>query len=526
MTESPLKAAMMRIFLPKFVDSPLVIQKKSYVLMWIFIILIPLISTAAISNIFTKIDYSQFIKVTIIDLVFLMSMISGLLLLRKGKYTITVNLVTVIFTLLVLLGNLTRLKIFIEFGANSFLFFMYAVIVFVAMFGSRWILAVVSLLMISTHVVFYFIANPQVAAHLKSVILSLFINNGISLVIVSVLSYFFSSITEEANKSVEEELEKNKKQYESTLTLLSAIKEQVANLSEASENTSKTSLSFSDTAEYQATFVEEVSATVEEVTGFVDNVSETVDGQFSSINSLIGIIRDLSVSIREMEEQINNGLKSTEVISGKIRAGDESLQDMNNSMSKIISSSTEMTGIVGIINDISDQINLLSLNAAIEAARAGEAGRGFAVVADEISKLADRTSASIKDIDRLININNDEINVGMGTVQLTIDTMKTIIDGVNAVNKSMLTVSENMQDQIRSNNLVTDEADNAKQFSDNIKNATDELKTVANEISSAIANINELTQKNAMDAKNLNDIAKTSNDIVISLNQEINVFES
>lgn len=523
---SSVKAALSRVFLSQYKNAPLVIQKKSYVLLWIFLVLIPLVTVAAVSNIFTRTDFGQFIKVTIIDTVFILSMISGLFLLRRGKYTITVNLVTTVFTILVLLGNLTRLEIFIKHGANSFLFFMYAVIVFVAMFASRKILVAVSLAMITTHMAFYFIASPQVASSLKSVILSLFINNGLSLVIVSILSYFFSSITEESMEAVKDELEKNQNQYSSTLSLLNAVKKQVTNLSEASDNTSKTALSFSDTAEYQATFVEEVSATVEEVTGFVDSVSETVGDQYSSISSLIGIIRDLSVSIREMEEQINNALESTEVIAGKIRAGDESLKNMNSSMSKIINSSTEMTGIVNIINDISDQINLLSLNAAIEAARAGEAGRGFAVVADEISKLAEKTSASINDIDRLININNDEINIGMDTVQTTIDTMKAIIDGVENVNKSMLRVSENMQGQISNNNLVTEEADNAKEFSDSIKTATDELKTVAGEISDAVANINELTQTNAANAKNLNDIAETSNNIVISLNEEISTFES
>jgi methyl-accepting chemotaxis protein len=108
---------------------------------------------------------------------------------------------------------------------------------------------------------------------------------------------------------------------------------------------------------------------------------------------------------------------------------------MDDGMKKIGASSGEMTGIVEIINSISDQINLLSLNAAIEAARAGDAGRGFAVVADAISKLADQTATSIKDIDGLIRANTEEIERGISNARTTIETISGIIEGVESINR-------------------------------------------------------------------------------------------
>lgn len=87
-------------------------------------------------------------------------------------------------------------------------------------------------------------------------------------------------------------------------------------------------------------------------------------------------------------------------------------------MEEIQRSSAEINSIIGVIDEIAFQTNLLALNAGVEAARAGEAGQGFAVVAHEVRELAQRSSASAKEIAQLLNKPPEDVDSGVSLAEL------------------------------------------------------------------------------------------------------------
>jgi methyl-accepting chemotaxis protein len=307
--------------------------------------------------------------------------------------------------------------------------------------------------------------------------------------------------------------------------VVSSIKEMSAEFASSSDEMSATTLSFSDNAQSQAASAEEITATVEELSAGMDSISVSANEQNTRMASLIGEMSSLSKIIADMGETIHRALRAADTVSKNARAGEESLKNMNTIMEKITESSRNVTGIVKIINDISTQINLLSLNAAIEAARAGESGRGFAVVADEISKLADQTASSIKEIEVLITGNNSMIGQGRVSVTTSIETISIIIESVTSITTMMQEIGDFMQNQSLLNSRVNTEADKVKGNAEQIKNSTEEHKIAIVDIVRSIGNINELTQSNAGGAEEMASNAKDLSTRAETLKSEIDFFK-
>lgn len=294
----------------------------------------------------------------------------------------------------------------------------------------------------------------------------------------------------------------------------------------SSDEMSKAVSEFSENANTQASSTEEIIATVEVISSGFNNVSIQVEDEIVSLKTMIHRVNELTGIIDTMGEKVKNTQINTDEFTGKARHGEKMLNEMNQSMIKINDSSSEAMNIIQIIDDISDKINLLALNAAIEAARAGETGRGFAVVADEISKLADQTATSLKQIDQLIKVNNSEVKKGLSNVQDTVETIAAIIDGFNLISGKMKEVSDIMETELISKETVVDEMASVRDRSDSIEKTAKEQMNASDEILKLVSVINETSQQIAARAEELAANSANMRDEAGNLKDSISYFKS
>ncbi|MCB1172019.1 MAG: HAMP domain-containing protein [Leptospiraceae bacterium] len=296
-------------------------------------------------------------------------------------------------------------------------------------------------------------------------------------------------------------------------------------LGEATRSMSDAANELSDTTQGEAATAEQISAAVEEISREIVNVARSTQKQNQLVNGMLQNMAVASKGIITADEQTRSAAELSRTIHADTQAGSEALQELGDRMQAIRNSSSEMTKVITIINEISARINLLSLNASIEAARAGDAGRGFAVVADEVAKLADETDKGLKNIEKMVQSNDEGILVALEKSHTTRLVIEQITQGISAIETRMEHIQSIMSDSVASNQKVEEEARLLGTMSSEIDRVTNEEKLAFGDISSSMSEIDKLSQAVAFSSERLaslsNDISKSAS----NLESRVNLFK-
>ena len=195
------------------------------------------------------------------------------------------------------------------------------------------------------------------------------------------------------------------------------------------------------TTDYLSKFTKDINFSIDEQSPIFEKTmasSTNVIDSFEIINTRTSVQMNFNkkgkLLITQLKDEFSNTLSSSDSIQKDAEEigslTDKCQNKLDNAASTITILKDESSRIAEIsktINEIADMTALLSLNASIESARAGEHGRGFAVVADEISKLAEGSINSAKEISNIIKLSVTRIMEASEQVFETAAILKEII---------------------------------------------------------------------------------------------------
>ena len=195
------------------------------------------------------------------------------------------------------------------------------------------------------------------------------------------------------------------------------------------------------------------------------------------VNRMLGVI----TSMQEIHVTVSEGARS--------------LQEL-----RVLSD--QIGTIISVINEIASQTNLLALNAAIEAARAGEQGRGFAVVADEVRKLAEKTTGSTAEIQRVIESIRHKTAQTADSMEGSVKAVQGAVDFVTDTGEALVEIVGRMEGMVNAIDEISQTLEAESEATVSISQAMQSMVTCTRDAAIQMENGSQFASEFITDMKN------------------------
>lgn len=203
---------------------------------------------------------------------------------------------------------------------------------------------------------------------------------------------------------------------------LSASLEEMAS---AMDHSTAKFLETSSSVDELASSVVEVSDQAEEIARSVEGTAQDLDATGDALGKIRTGARESAETAEAVKQDAESGLEVVRRAIDEMTLIESESLKAKQAMERLTQQTREVSKIIEVIRELVSDTELLAFNAAIIAAKAGDEGKGFSVVADEIRDLADRTTSSAQDIQRIVQAIGGETRDVTSAIDATVERIET-----------------------------------------------------------------------------------------------------